>query len=88
MKLTQSRLKQLLNYDAYTGVFTWLADLKKVKVGDVAGCVNSRGYRLITVDQVSYRAHRLAAEQCLGFPECDGSTPAKVFVNKFLSKAA
>ena len=178
MPLTQARLKQLLHYDASTGGFTWLVDLKKVKTGDVAGCVNSRGYRLITVDQVSYRAHRLvilyvhgympenlvdhidrnrdnnrisnlrevsnqcnsrnckvfvtntsgvtgvcwyknenswgvrvyvnrkmvhfgyfkdfeeaacmrlAAEQCLGFPECDGDTSAKARVNSFLNKVA
>lgn len=59
--LTQERLMYLFNYDAETGVFTRKVRTSKANhVGDVAGCVRPNGYRGITVDGVSYLAHRLA----------------------------
>ena len=57
--LTQSRLKELLHYNADTGVFTWLVASRSRKVGQVAGSDN-KGYRLIKIKGKSYRAHRLA----------------------------
>ena len=59
--LTQSRLKELLNYDPDTGVFAWLVKpSKRVNVGAIAGCVMVIGYREIGIDGKSYYAHRLA----------------------------
>ena len=66
--LTQERLKKLVNYDHLTGVFTWKCDRSnKTKKGDIAGSVESVGYRLITVDYSQIRAHRLAFLYMLGY---------------------
>lgn len=61
--LTQDRLKQLLAYDAQTGVFTWLqpcSRFSQIKPGNAAGCVHARGYVHIKVEGRAYKAHRLA----------------------------
>ena len=58
--LTADRLRELLSYDAETGVFHRAKPRKEINVGDVAGCVDSRGYVYARVDGVMYLAHRLA----------------------------
>ena len=59
--LTQDDVVRLLNYDASTGYFTWRADVAyNVKEGSIAGYNNSNGYRIITINKRSYKAHRLA----------------------------
>lgn len=59
--LTQERLRYLLSYDATTGVFTRrLTVCGNAKAGSEAGTIGRRGYRLIMVDLVLYRAGRLA----------------------------
>lgn len=58
--LTQERLKELLNYDIKTGIFTWLKPRKGIDVGNIAGAPDKDGYLLIGVDGKIYRAHRLA----------------------------
>jgi len=58
--LTQQRLKEVLNYDAESGVFTWAVGSRKAAKGVVAGGFSDRGYLNICVDGVRYRAHRLA----------------------------
>jgi hypothetical protein len=59
--LTQSRLQQLLDYCADTGLFKWkIANSRRVRVGDVAGSPSTKGYVLIGVDGSIYRGHRLA----------------------------
>src|SRR5437879_5605760 len=69
--LTAERLKELLTYDPETGEFRWkVAPNGRVRVGDIAGCVSSRGYILIGIDGALYRAHRLAFLFMTGaFPE-------------------
>ena len=61
MKITQERLKQLLHYSPDDGQFRWLVKaVRKVNIGDVAGCVSSIGYVQISVDKKLHLAHRLA----------------------------
>ena len=58
---TADRVRQLFAYDPHTGLFTRrVRTSNRVKVGQVAGCVNAQGYVLLTVDGARYLAHRLA----------------------------
>ena len=52
--MTQQELKELLNYDQNTGIFTWLKNNK------IAGGINSKGYVAIKIKNKLYKAHRLA----------------------------
>lgn len=53
-------IKKLISYNPDSGCFTWLANRRAVKAGDIAGSVNSKGYVCICVLGSSYLAHRLA----------------------------
>lgn len=57
---TQERLRSLLNYDPDTGIFTWSAKRRGVKVGAECGRINGHGYREIGIDCNLLPAHRLA----------------------------
>lgn len=71
--LTQKQLKEILSYCPETGVFTWKQRMaKKTKIGGIAGTINDRLYRIITINGALYRAHRLAWLYMTGeFPEDD-----------------
>jgi hypothetical protein len=59
--LTQERLKEVLNYDSDSGIFTWAINIYRRKTkGVIAGCINHEGYVQIMIDRKTYRAHRLA----------------------------
>jgi len=67
--LTQEQLKAILEYNQDTGVFSKLNQncLKKDY-----GHTRYDGYRLITINRKSYRAHRLAWLYVYGIlPDCD-----------------
>ena len=72
IKLTQRKLKGLLDYNPKTGIFTWkIKPAKNIKAGNVAGCIDNRyGYVCIRINTVLYLAHRLAFLYVEGyFPE-------------------
>lgn len=61
-----NRMKELLDYNPDTGVFTWKVNRANIiKAGDTAGGVitfphNNKSYAHIRMDGVLYKAHRLA----------------------------
>ena len=59
--ITQERLKERLNYDPDTGVFTWAVRGKGIKeIGCRAGTFDASGYIVIMIDAKQYKSHRLA----------------------------
>ena len=58
--LTQEEVKELLDYNPDTGVFTWKVSRGGQEAGSVAGRINLKGYRIIGISGKDYRAHRLA----------------------------
>lgn len=61
-ELTHARLLEVLDYDQETGIFTWKVSRTgtRSKIGDVAGSLYDKGYIRISIDDIGYRAHRLA----------------------------
>lgn len=59
--LTAHRLKEVFDYDRATGVFIRrIRTAQRVRAGELAGCINSRGCLSMRVDGKLYLAHRLA----------------------------
>lgn len=58
--ITQQRLRELVSYDADTGIFTWVAKWRGILTGHEAGSVDPNGYRVIRLDKTDYLAQRLA----------------------------
>jgi hypothetical protein len=59
--LTQLKVKEVLDYNPATGVFTWKKPVaKRVKVGDKAGTLRKDGYIGLTIAGKRFLAHRIA----------------------------
>ena len=54
-------LKEFLDYNPDTGIFTWIKKPnRRIKVGQVAGKMSTKGYVQIGFKGIYYFAHRLA----------------------------
>lgn len=60
INLTAQRLRDLLDYDPDTGVFTYRVNHGLMKAGTPAGCPMKRGNHSIGIDRRRYATHRLA----------------------------
>lgn len=58
--VTQARLKEVLDYNPETGVFTRIKSKRGDWVGKAAGSLDRKGYVLMRLFGKYYRAHRLA----------------------------
>jgi phage gp46-like protein len=57
--ITHEKLLEKLDYDRFSGVFTWKDSTNQIPVGSEAGTLY-RGYRRIAIDGRKYSAHKLA----------------------------
>ena len=70
-KITQKELKDILEYDKTTGLFTRLKRTNNKQVlGGIVGSLSHYGYVLTKINNISYSMHRLAWLYVYGaFPE-------------------
>lgn len=60
MTVTADFLREIIDYDAASGLFRWKVVRGSAKVGQVAGRLNRSGYLQISIGWRKYSAHRLA----------------------------
>jgi hypothetical protein len=60
LPLTQTRARELLDYNPTTGVMTWRVRRGPNKAGAVAGYIHPSGYRFIEIDGRATSVHRVA----------------------------
>lgn len=53
-------IRRCIGYDPDTGNFTWIAKWSGKRPGDKAGKRSSRGYINLRINNIRYRAHRVA----------------------------
>lgn len=58
--ISQNRIKEVLNYNPNTGIFTWAKKMSNRNKGSLAGTKLNTGYIQIQIDGSFWLAHRLA----------------------------
>lgn len=77
---SQEYLQECLHYNFFTGILTWkirplrhFPSVARMNIwngawaGKAAGCMHSKGYRIIRIDKRSYYKHRLVYKLVTGF---------------------
>lgn len=69
--ITQSRVRELLNYDPESGELCWrISRGNRIPAGKVIKCVGNHGYIVVRIDGVLHLAHRIIYLYMTGnFPE-------------------
>lgn len=57
--ITAAEVRELLDYEPDTGIFTWKVSRGRSPVGAPAGTKHSRGYVVIKINKKDYLAHKL-----------------------------
>ncbi len=66
--MTQQIVRDILDYDADTGVFRWRKTRSSnATKGSIAGTISTNGYRQINISGTRYLAHRLAWLYMFGY---------------------
>lgn len=66
------RLRHLLSYDADTGLLTWRNPIHhKCAVGEIDPYGSQNGYKVVTIDRVTYLQHRVVWAMQTGYPPPD-----------------
>lgn len=60
LNITQEYLKEIIDYDPETGVFTWKKPRPRIQVGNRAGYPHHKGHWEMEIDGKAYRLHQLA----------------------------
>ena len=60
MRVTQSYVQQLFDYNADTGVLLWkVSKAHCIKIGSIAGCHNGNGRLRVLIDRKKYYVHQI-----------------------------
>jgi hypothetical protein len=60
MKQIPEEIREYLEYNALTGILTWIkSPSKKIKAGTIAGTINKHGYIQVKFKDTLYQAHRI-----------------------------
>lgn len=59
--LTVESARRLIRYQPKTGLLFWRVRVSaRERKGDIAGCLNTKGYLQLSISGVQYKAHRIA----------------------------
>ena len=57
--IDQALVRELFRYNPKNGELRWRVNRSNVKSGDIAGCLNNKGYLRVRINGVGYLVHRV-----------------------------